>query len=117
MDQIKIGEYISKKRKDKKLTQEQLAEKLGISDRAVSKWENGICMPDASNIPLLCNILGISINDLFSGDDVDMKDTIKNAEENMLSLKKNEEELNKRLFIAEQVIGIVSTILSILFIT
>ena len=110
MDQIKIGEYISKKRKDKKLTQEQLAEKLGISDRAVSKWENGICMPDASNIPLLCNILGISINDLFSGDDVDMKDTIKNAEENMLSLKKNEEELNKRLFIAEQVIGIVSTI-------
>ena len=110
MDQIKIGEYISKKRKDKKLTQEQLAEKLDISDRAVSKWENGICMPDASNIPLLCNILGISINDLFSGDDVDMKDTMKNAEENMLSLKKNEEELNKRLFIAENVIGIVSTI-------
>lgn len=110
MDQIKIGEYIAKKRKVKKLTQEDLAEKLGITDRAISKWENGVCMPDASNIPLLCEILNISINDLFSGDDVDMKDQMKKAEDNMLSLKKNEEEINKRMFLAVNIIGIVSTV-------
>ena len=115
MDQIKIGEYISKKRKEKNLTQEELAEKLGITDRAISKWENGYCMPDASNIPLLCKILGISINDLFSGDDVDMKDFEKQAEENMLSLKISEEQINKRLLIAIYVIGFVSTIFFIGF--
>ena len=115
MDQIKIGEYIAKKRKLKKFTQEELAEKLGITDRAISKWENGVCMPDASNIPLLCKILGISINDLFSGDDVDMKDQVKKAEDNMLSLKKNEEEMNKRLFLSVNIIGIVSTIFFLAF--
>lgn len=115
MDQIKIGEYIAKKRKQKKFTQEELAEKLGITDRAISKWENGVCMPDASNIPMLCNILGISINDLFSGDDVDMKDQVKKAEDNMLSLKKSEEEMNKKLFFAVNMIGIVSTVFFLAF--
>lgn len=115
MDQIKIGEYIAKKRKLRKLTQEELAEKLGITDRAISKWENGVCMPDASNIPMLCNILGISINDLFSGDDVDMKDQVKKAEDNMLSLKKSEEEMNKKLFFAVNMIGILSTVFFLAF--
>ena len=73
MDQIKIGKFISKKRKENNITQSNLAEKLGISDRAVSKWENGMCMPDAGNIPELCKILNITINDLFSGEVVDMK--------------------------------------------
>ena len=75
MDLIKIGKFISLKRKEKGITQSELAEKLYISDRAVSKWENGICLPDAGNMPLLCEILGITINDLFSGEEVDMKDT------------------------------------------
>lgn len=110
MDQIKIGEFIALKRKEKNLTQSDLAEKLGITDRAVSKWENGICMPDAGNIPDLCRILGITINDLFSGEVVDMKDLEKHAEENLLSLKKNEEEMNKKLFFAVNVIGFGSTL-------
>lgn len=115
MDQLKIGEYISKKRKLKKLTQEQLAEKLGVTDRAVSKWENGVCMPDASNIPYLCEILNISVNDLFSGCDVDMKDQVKKAEDNLLLLKKEEEEMNKKLFLSINIIGFVSTIFFIGF--
>ena len=110
MDQIKIGEFIASKRKEVNLTQAELAEKLGITDRAVSKWENGICMPDAGNIPELCKILKISINDLFSGEVVDMKDFEKQAEENLLSLKKNEEEINKKLFLAVNIIGFSSTI-------
>lgn len=78
MDQIKIGKFISNKRKEKNITQSELAELLGITDRAISKWENGICMPDASNILELCDILNITINDLFSGEVVDMKENKKN---------------------------------------
>ena len=115
MDQIKIGEYIAKKRKIKKLTQFDLAEKLGITDRAISKWENGVCMPDAGTIPELCKILNISINDLFSGEDVDMKNFEKQAEENLLALKKNEEEMNKKLFLSVHIIGIVSTFFFLAF--
>ena len=63
MDLIKIGKFISRKRKEKGITQSELAEKLYISDRAISKWENGICLPDAGNMPLLCEILDITIND------------------------------------------------------
>lgn len=110
MDQIKIGEFIASKRKEANLTQLELAEKLGITDRAISKWENGICMPDAGTIPELCKWLKISVNDLFSGEIVDMKDLEKYAEENLLSLKKNEEEINKKLFLAVHVIGFASTI-------
>ena len=68
MDQIKIGKFISIKRKEKKLTQQELAEKLNITDRAISKWENGSCLPDVGTMPELCTILGITINDLFSGE-------------------------------------------------
>ena len=110
MDQIKIGEFIASKRKEVNLTQAELAEKLGITDRAISKWENGVCMPDAGTIPELCKILKISVNDLFSGEVVDMKDLEKHAEENLLSLKKSEEEMNKKLFFAVNIIGFGSTI-------
>ena len=61
MDQIKIGKFISKKRKEAKLTQSELAEKLNITDRAISKWENGKSMPDSGIIPELCKILNITI--------------------------------------------------------
>ena len=68
MDTIKIGKFISSKRKEKGITQSELAEKLYITDRAISKWENGICLPDAGTMPKLCEILDITINDLFSGE-------------------------------------------------
>lgn len=110
MDLIKIGKYIAFCRKKKNLTQEQLAEKLYITDRAISKWENGICLPDAGNMPLLCEILDITINDLFSGEVVDMKDKEKNLEENLLEMTKLKEENDKQLLNLEIAIGIVSTI-------
>lgn len=110
MDQIKIGKFISKKRKEKSITQEKLAEKLNITDRAVSKWENGICMPDAGTIPELCKILDITINDLFSGEVIDMKDNEKKLEENILELAKQKEEKDKQLLALEWVIGWTSSI-------
>lgn len=110
MDQIKIGNFISKRRKEKNITQTKLAEMLGITDRAVSKWENGICMPDASNIPKLCEILDITINDLFSGEIVSMKNYNKKAEENLLEITQIEEKLNKKLMMYKVVIGAMSSI-------
>ena len=104
MDQIKIGKFISEKRKEKKLTQSELAEKLGITDRAISKWENGICLPDAGTMPELCKMLSISINDLFSGEVVDMKDNEKRLEENLLEMTKLKEEKDKQLLTLEYVI-------------
>ena len=110
MDQIKIGKFISKKRKEKNITQEKLADKLYITDRAISKWENGICMPDTGTIPELCKILDITINDLFSGEVIDMKDNEKKLEENILELAKQKEEKDKQLLALEWVIGWTSSI-------
>lgn len=67
MDQVKIGQFIAQCRKEKNLTQAQLAEQLNLTDRAVSKWETGKGMPDASIMPDLCGLLGINVNELFCG--------------------------------------------------
>lgn len=107
MDQIKIGKFIQEKRKEKKLTQSELAEKLNITDRAISKWENGVCLPDAGNMPELCEILSISINDLFSGEKVDMKDNEKKLEENLLEMAKMKEEKDRLLLRLEIVLGLI----------
>ena len=110
MDQIKIGKFIQEKRKEKGLTQSDLAEKLNITDRAISKWENGICLPDAGTMPLLCEILCISINDLFSGEKVDMKNNEKKLEENLLEMTKLKENKDKELLTMEIVIGVLSSL-------
>ena len=110
MDQIKIGKFIQEKRKEKNITQSELAEKLYITDRAISKWENGICMPDVSTIPEICKILDITINDLFSGKVVDMKNNEKMLEQNLLGMTKLKEERDKQLLTLEIFIGIVSTV-------
>jgi len=111
MDQIKIGKFISAKRKEIKLTQSQLAEKLNITDRAISKWENGICMPDSGIIPELCDILNITINDLFSGEVVDMKNTEKQLEKNLLELAREKEQKDRQLLRLEIFIGFLVTII------
>ena len=116
MDQIKIGKFISEKRKELGITQSELAEKLNITDRAISKWENGVCMPDVGTIPELCEILNITINDLFSGEVVDMKNSEKRLEENLLEMTKMKEEKDKQLLALEYVIGIITTITFITFI-
>lgn len=107
MDQIKIGKFISSKRKEKNITQSELAEMLNISDRAISKWENGICLPDANNMPELCKILNITINDLFSGEVVDMNNNEKKLEENLLEMTKIKEQRDKELLLIELFIGVI----------
>lgn len=114
MDQIKIGKFIQEIRKEKRLTQSELAEKLDVTDRAVSKWENGNCIPDASNIQELCKILNITINDLFSGCVVDMRDNEKKLEENLLEMIKIKEKRDKELLILEIFIGVIVSIIMFL---
>ncbi len=104
MDQIKIGKFINQCRKEKKLTQTELAEKLNITDRAISKWENGICLPDSGTMLALCEILNITINDLFSGEKVDMNNYHEKAEQNLLAMQKLKEEADKRLLRTETII-------------
>ncbi len=94
MNQTEIGTFIAKCRKEQKLTQAQLAEKLNITDRAVSKWETGKSMPDSSIMLELCAILGITVNELLSGEKIEMayhESYEKKAEENLVDLKRKDE--------------------------
>lgn len=113
MDQLKIGKFISLKRKEKNITQSELAEKLGMTDRAISKWENGVCLPDANNMLELCGILGITINDLFSGEVVDKMDNEKKLEENLLEMVKWKEQRDKELLLLEIFIGVTVSLIMI----
>lgn len=111
MDQLKIGKFIAQRRKMVNLTQAQLAEKLNITDRAVSKWERGIAMPDSSIMLSLCGILGITVNDLLSGELVEMDDYNKKLESNLLDMIKQKEKADKRLLSAEVFIGLTATVI------
>ena len=113
MDQIKIGKFIAERRKQNGLTQMQLAEKLNITDRAISKWENGKSLPDSSIMLELCEVLGITVNDLLSGEVVTMNDYNKNSEKILLEMVKEKEKADERLLTIEIVIGTISTILSL----
>ena len=110
MDQIKIGKFIAECRKKNDLTQMQLAEKLNITDRAISKWENGKGMPDSSIMLDLCNELKISVNELLSGEVIKVEDYKKQAEENLLKMEKEREEKDKQLLNLEIVIGYFSSL-------
>ena len=104
MDQIKIGKFIAERRKNNNLTQMQLAEKLNITDRAISKWENGKSLPDASIMLELCNELKITVNDLLSGEMINMEDYQKKAEDLLLEMAQKEETQNKKLLYAMYVL-------------
>ena len=108
MDQIKIGKFISDCRKAQGLTQMQLAEKLNITDRAISKWERGLAMPDSSIMLELCDILKITVNDLLNGEVVSMENYDKNMEKTLIELVKQKEETDRRLLRIEIVLGIVA---------
>ena len=110
IDMIKIGKFISQCRKEKGLTQAQLAEKFGITDRAVSKWETGKSIPDASIMLDLCAELGINVNELLSGEKLnDMTNYNQQAEKNLLDLKEKEEKASRNMLTMEVVIGFIST--------
>ena len=107
MDQIKIGRFIAERRKAVGLTQMQLAELLSITDRAVSKWENGRSMPDSSIMLELCKILKINVNDLLHGEVITMENYNKEAEKVMLDMVKQKEENDRQLLTLEIVIGVI----------
>ena len=108
MNQIKIGEFISSQRKMKNLTQAALAEKLGITDRAVSKWERGKGLPDVSLMLDLCEIFGITVNELLSGEEISMENSNQKNEQLLLDMAKELEEKNKTIWSSMWAIMIVS---------
>ncbi len=110
MDQVKIGKLIAECRKKKSLTQQQLAERLGITDKAVSKWERGISMPDASIMLTLCDMLGISVNELLSGERIGTEGNDQKNEQLLLDMAKELERKNKAVWGAMCVIMVVSMI-------
>ena len=110
MDLLKIGGFIARKRKAMGLTQNQLAERLGVTDRAVSKWECGRSLPDSSIMLELCAALGINVNELLTGEELEMENFNKAAEANLLEAIKKKEEADKRLLGIEIVIGLTGTI-------
>ena len=110
MDQIKIGRFIAERRKKASLTQMQLAEKLGITDKAISKWERGVAMPDTSIMLKLCDILGISVNELLCGEKIDMENNNQKNEQLFLDMAKELEKKNKTVWTSMWIIMGVSVI-------
>lgn len=110
MDQKKIGKFISFCRKEQGLTQAELAEKFGITDRAVSKWETGKSMPDASIMLELCEVLKINVNELLSGERLDADQYKAMAEAHLFEMHSKEEATNKKLLSLEVIIGYVCSI-------
>ena len=110
MDLIKIGKFIAERRKSKNITQEALAEKLYITDRAVSKWERGLSLPDADKMLDLCDILDINVNELLNGEKIDMKDYEKKTEELIVELARLEEAKNKKMMMNMWVLVISSAL-------
>ena len=110
MDQIKIGKFIAECRKNANLTQMQLSEKLGITDKAISKWERGISMPDTSIMLELCDILGISVNELLSGEKIQMENNDQKNEQLLLEMAKELEKKSKTIWNAMWAIMTVSII-------
>ena len=108
MNQIKIGRFIAECRKKANLTQMQLAEKLGITDKAISKWERGVAMPDTSIMLNLCDILGISVNELLNGEKIYMENSNQKNEQLLLDMAKELEKKNKVIWTSMWAIMIVS---------
>ena len=106
MDQIKIGRFIADERKRKEYTQRQLADKLGISDKTVSKWERGNGFPEVSLLLPLCDELGISVNELLAGERVPDNDYREKAEENMVNLVKEAQESKKKIVLSAVTAGL-----------
>lgn len=116
MDMIKTGKFIAKCRKGAGLTQAALAEKLGITDRAVSKWETGKSLPDASIMLELCGILGINVNELLAGEKIAMENYREIAEKNLTEIINIEKTKNERLVKAEKFIGWSGVVISLIMV-
>ena len=116
MNQEKIGKFIAKLRKEKNMTQQELARKIGVTDRAISKWENGRGLPDYSLLQDLCDTLSISINELFSGEKISKEDYKTKAEENMSKLINDNYRKKKKInWIIAISVAVVYLSISIIF--
>lgn len=116
MNQERIGKFIQECRKSKNMTQTELAEKFGITDRAVSKWERGLSLPDASIMIELCNYLDISVNELLSGEKIMENEYKIKAEEKLLDMARKKEEADRQLLSLEILIGFLVSIILFSFI-
>jgi len=118
MNLVEIGRFIKECRKAKNLTQIQLASKIGVSEKTISKWECGNGFPDATLMLPLCKVLGITANELLSGKllttDIEYKDV---AENNLINLKQAHEKMSKFLLMLEWVIGVLSIIILMTFVS
>ena len=110
MDLKKIGKFIIALRNEAGFTQESLAEKLDVSNRSVSKWERGVCLPDPNNMTKLCKLFDINYNELLSGQRLKTSEYEKRAEENLKEFSEIETTQNKKLLFYESVIGYMSSI-------
>ena len=108
MDLIKIGKYIAGKRKSLGMTQKQLAEKLGMSDKSVSKWERGVCLPDVSVYKELCSILGISLNEFLAGEDIAQENMIQKSETNIIEVIRDNINKQKCLKVMKCILLVIS---------
>ena len=107
MEQVKTGKFIAKKRKEMNLTQEQLAERLGVSNKTISKWETGKCMPDYAVVMNLCGELKISVSELMDGEEADNNSVRVYDDEQILDLLRRTQELEKQKVMLTGVILIV----------
>ena len=106
MEQVKIGQFIKTIRKEKNFTQREVAERLSISEKAVSKWETGNGLPEVSLMLPLCELLGISVNELLSGERLDEKRYFEKAEQNIMTFMEEKTQAKKKLIIAVIIVGI-----------
>ncbi len=113
MDQIKIGKFILHCRKERGLTQEQLAEKIGVTSKSISRWENGNTMPDYSLLKNICDELNITVNELLSGEKIKENDYMNKSEENLINLRK---QIDKRKKVLKVITYVFVTIIIIAFI-
>lgn len=116
MNQAKIWKFIAECRKQKNLTQMNLAEKLNITDKAVSKWERGLSLPDSSIMLELCDILGITVNDLLSGRVITAENYNRELEKNLVEMIRQKEKADKQLLSFEIFVGYFSSIIFILLV-
>ena len=113
MEQEKIGKFIASCRKEQGFTQAVLAEKLGITDRAVSKWETGRSLPDAAIMPELCDLLKINLSELFSGERIAMENYKETSDALLLEMKKQEEYSNKQILKLEKFLSLMTCVVSL----
>ncbi len=117
MEQIRIGKFISELRREKEMTQTELADTIGVSAKTVSKWETGRGLPEISTLTVLCDTLGISVNELLSGERFAADSYTEHAEENMVTLLKDSKSYNKDrsvIAVAVPIIAVVALIILIL---